>query len=72
MTKEEAIAVLEELGGTQSNTPEYEACHIAILVLRDLDNIVEESVLRIQKILNKKYDEMVLKFINGGNINEIQ
>ena len=72
MTKEEAIVVLEELGGTQSNTPEYEACHIAIRVLRDLDSMIEESILRVQAALNKKYDEKILKFINGGSINELQ
>lgn len=52
MTKEEAISVLEELGGTQSNAPEYEACHIAIRALANLDEMVKDSITKIRAALD--------------------
>ena len=30
MTLEEVVTILDDLGGTESTTPEYKACHIAI------------------------------------------
>lgn len=39
MTLEEVVTILDDLGGTESNTPEYKACHIAISMVNTIIEI---------------------------------
>lgn len=43
MTYEEAVEILDELGGTCSSEPEYVACHMAIEALKEKDALSETT-----------------------------
>lgn len=67
MTTEEAIKILDELGGTCSSDPEFQACHTAICALKFLN--MQYVCMRANDVLITKED--IQKLIDASHVHLI-